>query len=106
MKAIWKYQLDPTGSQIVQLPEGARILCVQTQAQDYRNTICLWALVDPAAPKRDVEIRTHGTGHELPPEAVRYGYLGTYQLQGGALVFHVFRLFSEEETLAAALADL
>jgi len=47
----------------------------------------LWALVDTEEQKAGQSICIFGTGH--PVEFVG-GYLGTYQLNDGALVFHVF----------------
>lgn len=86
MRAIWKYPLAMTGSQVVSVPEGAQTLEIQVQ----RGQPCVWALVDPEAPKGDVEVRIHGTGHPIPDNLDDFLYLGTFQLEGGALVFHAF----------------
>ncbi len=82
---VWKYQLQTTDIQDVLMPQGADILCVQTQGQEP----CLWALVNPDAEKGMRRIYIVGTGH---PTGYLTGlsYIGTYQLRGGALVFHVF----------------
>ena len=67
------------------MPRSAQILCVQTKA----GAPCIWALVHEIdGPKITRTYRTYGTGHEH--EAITGRYIGTYQLQGGALVFHVF----------------
>ena len=85
MKRVFKYSLDPTDFQTVELPVGAQILCVQTQMGRPQ----LWAMVDPAVSA--VELRgvwIFGTGN--PIECGEVTYLGTFQAADGALVFHVF----------------
>lgn len=88
-RQIFKYQLDTTDIQQVEMPEGAEILCVQTQY----GIPCIWALVQPnaALSKRTIEI--FGTGHNVPENANRK-YIGTYQLRQVNLVFHCFELIS------------
>jgi hypothetical protein len=44
--------------------------------------------VDPKGPLRPRRFRVAGTGHELEPYVDRY--IGTFQMLGGTLVFHVF----------------
>ena len=82
-KTIWKFPLEVTDEQTVQVPEGAQLLSVQTQY----GKPCLWALVDPQAEKKPCVIQTYGTGHPVTHIDM---YLSTYQMEGGALVFHVF----------------
>lgn len=95
MKTIWKFPIETVDSQVVSMPEGAKIIAVQMQGEQP----CLWALVNTEAPKKPVEIRTHGTGHPLPEDAHFYTHIGTYQLQHGVLIFHVFRVMSAAETI-------
>jgi hypothetical protein len=45
-------------------------------------------LVDPASNRRRIRVRVFGTGH--PGIESSMDYIGSYQLYGGALVFHVF----------------
>lgn len=87
MRAIWKFPLVVTDEQTVNLPKGAQALAVQVQ----HGQPCLWALVDPDAPIAAVGIRMHGTGHTIPDDLEGYSYIGTFQMMGGALVFHTFR---------------
>lgn len=84
MSKIFKYPLQVTDQQTIKMPYGAKVLCVQVQD----GTPCLWALVDPTVESVDHFVNTVGTGH--PTNQVAENYVGTYQLQGGALVFHVF----------------
>lgn len=81
---IWKYRLETTDLQIIDIPRGATFLSVQVQE---RFGPCMWALVNEESPKFGHRIRIFGTGH--PMDSIG-GYVGTYQLSGGALVFHVF----------------
>ena len=89
MKTIFKYPLEVTDEQTLEMPSGARILTVQTQ----HNVPCLWALVPIAAPMMQRRIITHGTEHPVPPTTGEY--IGTYQLDGGSLIFHVFEAEDE-----------
>ena len=84
MRTIWKYALQVADLQTIAMPQGAQVLCVQTQS----GIPQLWALVDPGAPMKERAFVTYGTGQEMPdcPDV----YIGTYQIRGGALVFHVF----------------
>lgn len=81
---IWKYPLETTDAQDIAMPSDAKILCVQVQG----DTPCLWALVSPDLSPVNRRILTFGTGHDIPLDSGHY--IGSYQLHGGALVFHVF----------------
>jgi len=85
MKTIYKYPIKGVGAQAIPMPEGAKILTVQVQG----DTPCLWALVEVDAPPRDRVILVYGTSHPAD-EAEAERYIGTFQLSGGPLVFHVF----------------
>jgi hypothetical protein len=68
----------------LQMPAGAKVLCVQSQKGDPQ----IWALCDK---KADLEARKFlvvGTGLEFDPRG--YSYVGTFQVHGGELVFHLF----------------
>ena len=83
MKKIFKYPLMTTDIQSLLIPVGAEILTVQVQGA----TPCIWALVNPELPEKQITVQTFGTGHHVDGEGK---YIGTYQLEGGSLVFHVF----------------
>lgn len=88
MKKIYKYPIEIQDEQVVLLPTGAKILTVQTQG----GKACLWAMVNPTIPNdMAVTIRIFGTGHTIQ-DADRLEYIGTIQMCGGALVFHVFKV--------------
>ena len=84
MKTIWKYQIQTTDYQDIEMPIEAQILTVQVQ----NGEPCLWALIDPDQKRGIRQIRIIGTGHIIDNSIDEY--LGTYQLRDGALVFHVF----------------
>jgi hypothetical protein len=86
MKKIFKYALKVGDIQAVEMPEGAAVLCVQAQ----NEAPCIWAAVDPKARKIIRRFRTYGTGHPMDDADRWRHYVGTYQLKGGLLVFHVY----------------
>lgn len=88
-ETIWKFQIETTDTQFVQMPKDATILCVQVQNG---LGVCLWAQVDPSQPKENRCIEIFGTGHAIITANRRY--VGTYQLSGGMLVFHAFERLS------------
>lgn len=84
---IFKYPLEVTDSQVIDMPRGARILCVQVQ----RGQPCIWALVDDDVEPTRREIHMRGTGHNCNGvDALRY--IGTFQMHDGSLVFHAFEV--------------
>ena len=60
MTVIWKFQIGVADALLVPMPKGAKLLTVQVK----NGATCLWALVDPKAPKASRKISTYGTGHE------------------------------------------
>lgn len=86
---IWKFILETTDNQKIEMPKGSVILTVQNQ----HNSLCMWVLVDREAEKETRHFEVFGTGHPIKHDAtMNRKYIGTYQLQGGSLVFHVFEL--------------
>jgi hypothetical protein len=83
VRTIWKFPVMP-GAFTIGLPRGAEVLAAQ--AQD--GEAMAWAVVDPAAPVEQRRFIAAGTGHPLPDGPLKH--LGTFQLDGGALVFHLF----------------
>jgi hypothetical protein len=85
MKTIWKFEIPVEDNFVLQMPQGAEVLSVDVQG----TTPCLWALVDPDAPKVDQHFQLRGTGHSC--EGVNAEeFVGTFMVHGGNLVFHVF----------------
>jgi len=84
MTTIWKFPIAPDTFE-VELPKGARVLSVQTQG----GSPFMWVLVNDQAPKEKRRFTVVGTGHDC--EHIKdWSYVGTFQLNGGALVFHLF----------------
>jgi hypothetical protein len=83
--AVWKYELELRSLQPVEMPQGAKPLSAQYQG----DTLVLWCLVAPSAPRRDYWIGILGTGieGEFSP---RWQYVSTVQQPGAPLVWHVF----------------
>lgn len=80
---IWKWNLNLTDQQTIQMPEGSRPLTVQIQGGD----ICMWSAVDPLAVKVPFTIIIVGTGNS-GPDFSGSRYIGT--VQQGPFVWHVF----------------
>ena len=88
MNTIWKYPLNLTDTQEVDMPKGAHILTVQRQGLGAED-IVMWAIVNTEAPRELVMIEAFGTGH--PIENGERSYIGTLQFGLGTLVFHFFK---------------
>jgi hypothetical protein len=86
MKKIFKYPLEITDTQFIELPLGAEILTAQLQG----NQLCLWAMVNtsPNAITKNRRIEIIGTGNPTPIGDLKY--ISTFQIMDGSLIFHVF----------------
>jgi hypothetical protein len=89
VESIFKYQLEVTDEQTIELPIGAKVLSVGNQ----REFVFMWALVNTGShcntEKRIFVIK--GTGHSIEDgdlDGARF--IGTVMLMGGSLIFHVF----------------
>jgi hypothetical protein len=82
---IWKFPILIEDSFKLSIPRGSTFLDVQVQHGEPQS----WWLVDPHEPKETVELRVHGTGHPVSI-AQPLKHLGTFQMHGGSLVFHLF----------------
>ena len=81
---IWKFALLVHDEVLVEMPAGAEVLCVQLQ----NGSPHLWAKVNVKSKSTARKFYVVGTGHPMPAHAKEY--VGTFQLSGGQLVFHVF----------------
>jgi hypothetical protein len=89
MYSIYKYTLQTTGLQEIEVPVNSRILCVQVQY----NQPNIWILVDlNEIEKETLNIIIKGTGFEID-SGTNLHYIGTYQLESGNFVGHVFQQF-------------
>jgi polyribonucleotide nucleotidyltransferase len=86
MFTIYKYDLQTTGLQEIEVPINSRILCVQVQY----NQPKIWILVDLDEKQREtINIVIKGTGHKIN-DVAGLNYIGSYQLESGNFVGHVF----------------
>lgn len=84
MRTIWKFPLSASDSTVV-AAAPIEPLCVQVQ----HGQPCLWGVVDDEASRIRQRFFVRGTGHTLTGD--EGAYIGSFQLMGGGLVFHVFR---------------
>jgi len=85
-ETIYKYPLPLDNLSIIDMPTGAHVLCVQVQ----NDIPCLWAIVDPQQPLERRPFRLSGTGHLLALDVGASRYIGTFQLNNGSFIGHVF----------------
>lgn len=88
---IWKFDVLPDKFEC-EMPEGAAILTVQTQGSEPK----MWALVDPTRPRKTRRFATFATGQPVP-DGGDLRYVGTFQLDGGDLIFHLFEIGVETQ---------
>lgn len=86
MEAIWKKIISLEERQTVELPVGAKVLCVKMQ----HNTPCIW-FITPQTNFPDVEKRTFviyitGSTHK----EIVGKYINTILMHDNRVVFHVF----------------
>lgn len=96
--AIWKFPFLPpeSGNAIaIAMPKHARLLHVAPQGAEGQP--CIWALVDTAAELESRTFNIYATGQVLPFHCGRHR--GTFLLEDGNLVFHLF------ETTPSVLAS-
>ena len=102
--AVWKYELRAGHEQLIEMPRGAVLLCVDVQSVSLRlsdwhvgpprspgtEQPCLWAVVHPERETCVRRVLIVGTGQLTELEGAEY--VGTFQLRGGhgGMVFHVF----------------
>ena len=96
MKTIYKYEIPLQKRFILQLPENAKVLTVQTLMveveglYDKHERPFIWAIIDTEEPLLGREFSMVGTGHDLEYYATQEEYIGTFQIKKYDFVFHVF----------------
>ena len=86
MRTVHKFPIPIEDDFTLEIPAGAKLLHVATQ----HGQPCLWACVDTEHEPIPYRFWLRGTGHEIAVTRHGAAYLGTFQLEGGALVFHLF----------------
>ena len=93
MRTIWKYEVPPNTQNFRRvLPKGAKILTVLLQF----DKAAFWAEVDPSEPDETRSFVIVGTGELLPKWELQY--VGTYQLENGTNIQHLFEVISTSES--------
>lgn len=87
MKTVHKFPVLPGYLSLV-LTEGAQVLHVGVQ----RGQPFIWVLLDPTATARTYQFQSFGTGHNVEDHITKDQYIGTFMLEGGGLVFHLFQV--------------
>lgn len=93
MQTIYKYTVEIEDDQVIEIPKGGVILSVQMQDGLPR----IWVQVDTGNLVEDRYFAVFGTGQPIA-DNIHYVYIGTFQMQAGALVFHLFEVFDNFET--------
>lgn len=83
---IWKYELPTHPSEPLRLPANAKFLSVQEQ----NNRPVMWFAIETKEPTDDRYFLLAVTGGYLPTNYK--SYLGTFQLNHGTFVGHLFEL--------------
>lgn len=91
MQTIWKYPFQNTFIQTIDMPIGAEVLCIDRQ----HGNMCIWVKLIPHDKPVPRTFITYGTGHEMMP--IKQKYIGTFQVQGGTFIFHVFEALEKVE---------
>lgn len=68
------------------LPDNCRFLTAQLQ----HNQLQLWVLLRTEAQTNPHKFVVYGTGWEIEESLNSLEYISTFQLENGALVFHLF----------------
>lgn len=89
MKTIYKYRLEIKDEQDIVMPCLANILCVQMQ----NGTPHIWAQVESQSSSQTRTIGIFGSGNPIPSNPM--DYIGTFQVHGAGLVFHVYEILKE-----------
>lgn len=85
MKRVHKYAVRPGPFKHL-MTSRVDMLDVQVQHDEPQ----LWALVDLSAPEQWRHFVAVGTGWDVAEKVV--SHVGSFQLEGGALVYHVFEV--------------
>ena len=83
MKTIYKYPIEITDKQEIQMPFGAEVIHA---GLDPQGMPCLWATVESANSPEPVLVGVVGTGNPMPLHAERH--VGSFVQ--GPFMWHVF----------------
>jgi len=83
MRAVYKYELEITGEQVLRIPKGAQLNYFGEQ----NGKLFVWADVRDTNDLEDRVINIFGTGHPIGDHP--YEWMGTVQMSNG-LVWHIY----------------
>lgn len=86
MKTVHKYPVEMADAFKAEIPVGAKFISVQVQ----RGAPQMWWAVDTDMPLEERSFAVCGTGNPLHPVGAAREPLGSFQLYGGDLIFHLF----------------
>lgn len=87
LKSVWKFKLDPSQSNIIEVPLGTKILSTSAQGDD----IVVYGLVSLNEESKEVySIEVSGTGQQIPSYINDYKFLDTVKMNNGEVIYHVF----------------
>lgn len=87
LRRIWKYEVK---DHLVTMQKGAVIL---SAGIDPKGELCLWALVDPEAPKVERRIAIRETGGVVGDAVDGHRFIGT--VKNGSYMWHLFDVGEE-----------
>lgn len=86
MTTIYKYQLDITHEQVIEIPANSKVLSVANQDE----VLCIWVEVFKDEERKEaLTVYVFGTGHNIP-STLNASFVGTILMANGRLVWHVF----------------
>jgi len=89
IEKVFKYTIPVADIFEIEMPQKSSILTVQEQYGQPH----IWALCNPDAPTETRAFRLVGTGHPIRYDVgIDYIYIGTFQLQRGSFVGHLFEV--------------
>lgn len=91
MLTVHKYSFEIDDYIDIEMPRFSRVLSVQVQ----NGTPCIWAIVDTDSPLAIKKFRLAGTGHPIREKEEDLEFVGTFQLFGGKIVFHLFGILED-----------
>lgn len=88
-KVVWKYPFRLADKFMLQVPVEGEVLSLQVDQKT--NLPCIWFLVNPAHKTEVRNFEIYDTGEYMSCDINTHRiYIGTFQLDGGDLIAHVF----------------
>ena len=87
METVFKYCIPIDDEFTLEMPMDAEILAFQVQ----HEVPCIWAKVDTRRQSETISFKMFGTGHPME-DTDTLKYIGTAQMSGGSLVWHLFKV--------------